>query len=109
MTWLRDVVDKLNRTGLRTDPCGTPNGRCCGQDSVSGMLMLQCLSEKYDLNHRRDVQEIPKCLRRRKRINRIEGSFGRVESFICRLISDMCKYVHQVDEQLLFPIRLTEN
>ena len=75
MNWLRDVVHKLKRSGLRTDPCGTPNGSYCGQDSVSDMLMLQCLSEKYDLNHRRAVQEIPKCLRRRrKRINRIEGS-----------------------------------
>ena len=33
MTW-------LNRTGPRTDPCGTPNGRCCGQDSVPDMLMF---------------------------------------------------------------------
>ena len=49
MTWLRDVVYKLNRARPRTDPCGTPNGRCCGQDSVPDMLMLWCPSEKYDL------------------------------------------------------------
>ena len=54
------VVYKLIRTGSRTDPCGTPNGRCCWQDSVPDMLMLWCLSEKYDLNHRRAVQELPK-------------------------------------------------
>ena len=53
MTRLRDVVYKLNRTGPRTDPCGTPYGRCCGQDSVPDMLMLWCLSEKYDLNYQR--------------------------------------------------------
>ena len=45
MTWMRDVVYKLSRTGLRTDPCGTPNGRFCMQDSVPDMLMRWCLSE----------------------------------------------------------------
>ena len=30
----RDVVYKINRTEPRTDPCGTPSGRCCGHDSV---------------------------------------------------------------------------
>ena len=58
MTWLSDAVYKLNRTQLRTDPCGTPNGRCCGQDSVLDMLMLWCLSEKYELSYRRAVPEI---------------------------------------------------
>ena len=43
---------KLNRTGPGTDPCGTSNVRCCGQDSVPYLLMFWCLSEKYDLNHR---------------------------------------------------------
>ena len=33
-------------TGPRTDPCKTPNGRRCGQDSVPYILMLWCLSEK---------------------------------------------------------------
>ena len=48
---------------------GIPNGRCCGQDSVPDMLMLWYLFEKYDLNHRRTVPEMPKCLWRRcKRI-----------------------------------------
>ena len=42
---------KLIRTGPRTNPCGTQNERCCGQDSVPDKLMLWCLSEKYDLNH----------------------------------------------------------
>ena len=46
------------------DPCGTPNGMCCGQDSVPDMLMRWFLSEKYDLNHRRAVSEMPKCLLR---------------------------------------------
>ena len=63
MTWLSDVVYKLNRTGPRTDPCGTPNGRCCGQDSVPDMLILWSKSEKYGLNHRRAGPEIPKCRR----------------------------------------------
>ena len=45
-----DVVYKLNRTKTRTDPCSTLNGRCCGQDSVLDMLILWCLSKKYDLN-----------------------------------------------------------
>ena len=62
MTWLSDVVYKLNRTGPRMDLCGTPNGRCCGQDNVPDMFMLWCLSEKYDLNHRRGGPEMPKCL-----------------------------------------------
>ena len=51
MTWLSDVVYKLNGTGPRTDPCDTPNGRGCGQDSVPDLLMLWYLSEKYNLNH----------------------------------------------------------
>ena len=69
MTWLSDVVYKLNRTGPRTDPCGTPNGRFCGQDSVPDMLILWYLSEKYDLNHRRAGLEMPNYLWRRcKRI-----------------------------------------
>ena len=25
--------DLVERKGPRTDPCGTPNGRCCGPDS----------------------------------------------------------------------------
>ena len=58
MTWLRDVVYKLKRTGPRTYPCGTLNRRCCGQDSVPDMLILWCLCEKYDLNHRRAVPEM---------------------------------------------------
>ena len=33
-SWPNDVVYKLNKTGPRTDPCGTPNGRCCGQDML---------------------------------------------------------------------------
>ena len=45
MTWLRDVVYKLNRIGPRMDPCGTPNGRCCGQDNVPDMLILRYLSD----------------------------------------------------------------
>ena len=49
----------INRPGSRTDPCGTLNGKCSGQDSVPDMLMLSYLSEKYDLNHRRAVQEMP--------------------------------------------------
>ena len=64
MTWLRDIVHKLNRTGPRTDSCGTPNGRCCGQDSVpynNIMLMLWCMSEKYDLNHGRAAYMCKKC------------------------------------------------
>ena len=62
MTWMRDVVYKLSRTGLRTDPCGTPNGRFCMQDSVPDMLMRWCLSDKKYFNHRRGVPELPKCL-----------------------------------------------
>ena len=61
MTRQKYVVYKLNRTRPRTDPCGTPNGRCCGQDSVPDMLMLWYMSEKYDLNPRRVVPEMPKC------------------------------------------------
>ena len=57
MTWLSYIVYHLSRTGLRTDPSGTPNRRCCGQDNVPDMLMLWCLSEKYDLNHRRTVHQ----------------------------------------------------
>ena len=49
MTWLSDVVYKLNRTGPRTNPSGTPNGRC-GHNKVPDMLMLWYLSEKYNLN-----------------------------------------------------------
>ena len=37
---------KLSRTGPMMDPCGTPNGRCCGQDNVPGMLMIWFMSEK---------------------------------------------------------------
>ena len=53
MTWLSDVVYKLNRTWPRTDPCGTPYGRCGGQDNVPDMLMPWCMSKKYDLNHQK--------------------------------------------------------
>ena len=62
MTWQKDVVYKLNRTGPRMDPCGTLNGRCCEQDNVPDIVMLWCLSEKYDLNHRRAGPEMPNCL-----------------------------------------------
>ena len=58
MTWLRDVVYKLNRTGPKTDPCGTPNGRCFGQDSEPDILMHWCLSE----NMIRTTEEMPKCV-----------------------------------------------
>ena len=57
MTYLSDVAYKLNRRGPRTDPCGTPNGMCCGQDNVPDMLILWYLSEKYDLNNRRAEPE----------------------------------------------------
>ena len=55
MTWLRDVVYKLDRTRPRTDPCSTPNRRCCGQDGVPDMLMLWYLCEKHDLNRARNA------------------------------------------------------
>ena len=59
MTWLSDVVYKLNRSGPRMDPCGTPNGRYYGQDNgPDTMLILWYLSEKYDLNHRRAGPEM---------------------------------------------------
>ena len=51
MNRLGDVGYKLKRTGPRTDPCGTPNG----------MLILWYRFDKYELNHRRAVREIPKC------------------------------------------------
>ena len=50
---------KLNRTEPRTNPCGTPNGRCGGKDSVQDMLMLWCMSEKMFLKNKRDVPEMP--------------------------------------------------
>ena len=62
MTWLSDVVYKLNRTGPRTDPCGTPIGNCCGQDNVPDMLMVWCMSENYNLNPRTVVREMAICL-----------------------------------------------
>ena len=44
MTWLRDVVYKLNRTGPRTDPCGTPNERCLTLSRPPYSLALLTLS-----------------------------------------------------------------
>ena len=68
-------IYKVNRTGPRTDPCDTPNGRCCGQDNEPDMLMLWYLSEKYVIVH--VVNYIIVYLEKSR--------FGRVELFICRL------------------------
>ena len=73
------MLYKLNRTGPRTVPCSTPNGRCGGQDSVPGILMLWCLSEKYDLNHEELCQ---KCQ---------NGS--KITSGACLLISETMPFV----------------
>ena len=54
-------LHKCAQVGPITDPCSTLNGRC-GQDNVPDMLVLWCLSEKYDLNHRRAGLEMSKCL-----------------------------------------------
>ena len=53
---------KLSITGSKTDPCGTQKGRFCGQDIVPDMLILWCLSKKYDLNTQQAVPEMPTCL-----------------------------------------------
>ena len=62
---LDERVHKLSRTGPRKDPCGALNGMCCGQDGELDIIMLWCMSEKYDLNQRITVPEMLKCLWRR--------------------------------------------
>jgi len=49
-------VYKLNKTGARTDPCGTPKGRRLGQDSEPNMLNLLSVRHIYELNNWRVVK-----------------------------------------------------
>jgi len=51
MTQLSNVVHKLNSTGIRTNPGGTPNGMCLGRERESDKLILWYQYDKYELNH----------------------------------------------------------
>ena len=46
----------------RTDPCGTPNGLYFGHECEPDTSILWYRFDKYELNHRRSMPEIPKCL-----------------------------------------------
>ena len=44
---------------------GTPNGIYCGHECEPDTLILWYRFDKYELNHRRYMPEIPKCLSKR--------------------------------------------
>ena len=64
MTRLSDVYLSLkNRTKDRSlCLCGTPNGIYLRHEREPNVLILLYRFDKYEVNHRRVVQEIPKCL-----------------------------------------------
>ena len=61
------VVYKTNSTGPSTEPCGTPNMR--GEEEEAELLITThwFLSGRYDQNHWRAVERMPKTVSRRKR------------------------------------------
>ena len=63
-----DLVYRLKRTGPRTDPCGTQNGIYLGHEREPDMLIPWYWFDKYELNPRRAVSVIPKCLCTQKNV-----------------------------------------
>ena len=65
MTRLSGVVYRLKRTGPRRDSYETPNGIYLEHEREPDMLVFWYRFDKYEINHRRAVSEIPKCLCKR--------------------------------------------
>ena len=61
------VVYKTNNTGPNIKPCGTPN--MTGEEEEADLLTTThwFLSRRYDLNHWRAVERMPKTVLRRER------------------------------------------
>ena len=61
------VVYKTNSTGPNTEPCGTPN--MTGEKEEAELLTTAhwFLSRRYDRNHWRAVEQMPKTVSRRER------------------------------------------